>query len=415
MNKTMQELRAMERADLLELRGEANERVNELRNKTDLTESEIAESKETRNSLEKIALVLEERNAQKIEGVKVVGGNKTEEIGLLDVLRNLADGNSTADMRSLNEAGRAEMATAGVSTAGGFVLPAFRSNELVAGSAPGSSLVEKTTAGILTETAKVMSFTKLGATVTTGLKGNLEYITSGGVASEWKGEIEAKDPSALTFASKEFAPKRLATRVDVSVQLLKQSSLDIEAQIAQLFRNSIAKKLEETILGTSDITNAPKALFTSKNIGSNTGAASMETILKKFVNTLAAADNYSGKLGYITSHLGLATLAGTPIGGNIQGNIVNYMAPSILGAPVAASTSLSTISGAEPFILADWSKFFIGLWGGLEITRDPYTRAHEGVVRFVLNSYWDAGFIDDKARVIGTLSAPAAPTPSTGA
>lgn len=412
MNVKMKELREMERADILELRGELTARVEELRGKEELTAEEIAEAKEARTSLDLIELELSERSRKPIEGVKVVGGTEERGVGFMEVLRGVASGNITSEMRSLDSEGRKEMQEAGVTASGTLVIPAFRTNELQATTDPGKNLVEKKVAGILTETQEVMALTRAGATLTTGLKGNIEYITSGGVTSEWKGEIETKDADALTFGAREFSPKRLATRVDVSLQMLKQSSLDIESHIAMLFRNSIAKKLDETILGTSDVSNAPKALFTTSNIGSNKTELSMANVIKKYVNGLRDNDALTGKLSYITSNLGLAMMAGTPMGGNIQGNMVNYLTPSLLGMPVVTSNALKTISGAEPLILADWSKFFLGLWGGMEITRDPYSRAQDGVVRFILNTYWDAGFIDDKARVIGTLSAPAPATSS---
>lgn len=407
----MKELREMERADLLELRGELTARVEELRGKEELTADEIAEAKEARTSLDLIELELSERGRKPIDGVKVVGGGEEPRVGLVDVLRGVASGNLTSEMRALDEAGRKEMQEAGVTASGTLVI---RANELQATTEPGKNLVEKKVAGILTETKEVMALTKAGATLTTGLKGNIEFITTGGVKSEWKGEIETKEADALTFGAREFSPKRLATRVDVSLQMLKQSSIDIEEHIATLFRDSIAKKLDETILGTSDLANAPKALFTTSNIGSNKAELSMANVIKKYVNALRDNDALTGKLAYITSNLGLAMMAGTPMGGNIHGNMVNYLTPSLLGMPVVTSNALKTISGAEPLILADWTKFFLGLWGGMEITRDPYSRAQDGVVRFILNTYWDGGFTDDKARVIGTVSEPKAPagTPS---
>ena len=411
----MKELREMERADLLELRGELTVRVAELRGKEELTAEEIAEAKEARTSLDLIEIELNERSRKTIEGVKVVGGGEEPKVSLMDVLRGVASGNITSEMRALDGAGRKEMQEAGVTASGTFVIPSFRANELQATTDPGKNLVEKKVAGILTETQEVMALTKAGATLTTGLKGNIEYITSGGVKSEWKGEIETKEAEALTFGAREFSPKRLATRVDVSLQMLKQSSLDIENSIATLFRNSIAKKLDETILGTTDVANAPKALFTTANIGTNKAELSMANVIKNYVTALRENDALSGRLAYITSNLGLAMMAGTPMGGNIQGYMVNYLTPSLLGTPVVTSNALKTIGGNEPLILADWSKFFLGLWGGMEITRDPYSRAQDGVVRFILNTYWDAGFIDDKARVIGTISAPATTTSLVGA
>lgn len=136
----MKELREMERADLLELRGELTARVEELRGKEELTAEEIAEAKEARTSLDLIELELSERSRKPIEGIKVVGGTEERGVSFMEVLRGVASGNLTSEMRALDEAGRKEMQEAGVTASGTLVI---RANELQATTEPGKNLVEK--------------------------------------------------------------------------------------------------------------------------------------------------------------------------------------------------------------------------------------------------------------------------------
>ena len=44
-------------------------------------------------------------------------------------------------------------------------------------------------------------------------------------------------------------------------------------------------------------------------------------------------------------------------------------------------------------VFGNWNDYFIGQWGAIEIKTDPYTGMKEGLVNFVINSYWNMGAI----------------------
>ena len=405
------ELKRMETADLMEVRAERVARQAELRKlseERELTEEELTEARSLKYDIEQVSFELDKRNnaSNPFGDVVVLTKEERKEPTLVEVLRGLATGRMTAEMEALNERGRSDFAKAGTEVLGGFAVPLTRANEVTATTAgSGKELVGKTTT-LLDPLNEELVFAKAGATIQAGLSGNVEFVAGGKLGAEWKGETDPKDAEKLTFESKEFAPKRLSTRVDVSVQLLNQSTAGVEEYIANQMRNAIRAKLESTILGTADIANAPKAFFVNANLTKTKVDASLKDLTTTFVNGLRANDALRGKLAFITSPAGLAMLSATPMGINYLGSLVDYKQGTFLGYNVLTSNGVGTIAGAEGLVFADWSKLFIGNWGGLEITRDPYTRAHEGVVRFVLNTYWDAGFVDDNARVIGAIKEP---------
>lgn len=408
----LDELKKMEPADLMEARGEKLTRQDELRKLSDereLTDEELNEARSLKYDIEQLSFELDKRNNENrtFRDVTIMTTKETrKEPSLVEVLRGLASGQMTDEMRELDERGRSEFASSGAETVGGFALPSMRANEVQAGvDGSAKELVGKTT-HFLAPLDDELVFSKAGASIQTGLTGNVEFIAGGKLGAEWKGEIAPKDAEKLEVVTREFGPKRLVTRVDVSVQLLKQSSIGIEEYLANQMRNAIRAKLESTILGTTDIANAPKALFTTANIKGK-AEATLKSLTETFINGLRKNDALTGRLGFITTPAGLAMLTSTPMGVNYLGSLVDYQSETFMGYKLFTSNGVGTVSGAEAAVFADWSKFFIGNWGGLEITRDPYTRAHEGVVRFVLNSYWDAGFIDDKARIIGSIKEPA--------
>lgn len=412
----LEELKKMELSDLMEARGEKTARQQELRKLSDereLTDEELTEARDLKYDIEQITFELEKRNADNetrkdFKGVHIKPETRKEP-GLMDVLRSVISGKKSEELERLDSRGKYEFHHAMVETVGGFSIPSdFRANEVtVTGTTKADGLVEKTVR-FIEPLADDLVFAQAGARIQTGLVGNVEFVSGGKIGAEWKGEIEVKEAEKLTVESREFAPKRLSTRIDVSVQLLKQSSVDVEQYIANLMRNAIRAKLESTILGTADIANAPKALFTSVNIKSNTVEANRKNLINTFVNGLRKNNTLSGALSFVTTPAGLSLLSSTPMGVNYLGSLTDYRNPDFLGYKVCTSNGVGAVSGAEAMVFADWTKFFIGNWGGLEITRDPYTRAHEGIVRFILNTYWDAGFVDDNARIIGAIKDPTA-------
>jgi HK97 family phage major capsid protein len=40
-------------------------------------------------------------------------------------------------------------------------------------------------------------------------------------------------------------------------------------------------------------------------------------------------------------------------------------------------------------IVGNWADYVIGQWGGIDITVDPYTQAANGMIRLVINAYFD--------------------------
>jgi hypothetical protein len=48
-------------------------------------------------------------------------------------------------------------------------------------------------------------------------------------------------------------------------------------------------------------------------------------------------------------------------------------------------------------VFGNWNDFFIGQWGSVEILVDQYTQATKGMVRLVVNSYWNMGVIREES------------------
>ena len=116
------------------------------------------------------------------------------------------------------------------------------------------------------------------------------------------------------------------------------------------------------------------------------------------------------------------------------GNLAYIMHPSLVGK---AKTKVKDVSGAGGFIFGNegigmlngyralrtnnipkglqdgkdefgivfgnWADYFLGQWGAIDMTVDPYTQATKGMVRLVINSYWNMGMIRPESFTIASM------------
>ena len=61
--------------------------------------------------------------------------------------------------------------------------------------------------------------------------------------------------------------------------------------------------------------------------------------------------------------------------------------------------------GSDEFgiVFGNWADYFLGQWVAIDMTVDPYTQATKGLVRLVINSYWNMGMIRKESFTIASL------------
>ena len=83
---------------------------------------------------------------------------------------------------------------------------------------------------------------------------------------------------------------------------------------------------------------------------------------------------------------------------DLQGNLA-------AGYPVYFTDGVGKVAGTSgDFLFGDFSRLYIGMFGGLDITVDPYTQASLGITRLVLNNYVDFGVADAGAGFVKATS-----------
>jgi HK97 family phage major capsid protein len=233
----------------------------------------------------------------------------------------------------------------------------------------------------------------------TGLTGNITWPKTTGANVYWEGENDEAADGANGFSKGAvFSPKRLTAYVDISKQLLVQENRDVEGIIRMLITNAIAQKVEATAFsGAGGNTDIPNGIFAS--IDPAAGTFDWATIVG-METSVDTGNALLGNLAYVM-HPKLVGKAKTKVkdasgaGGFIYGNDgQNYMN----GYKALRTNNVGgNDSDGYNVVYGNWDDFFIGQWGSVELLVDPYTQATKGMVRLVVNSYWNMGVIREES------------------
>lgn len=248
-----------------------------------------------------------------------------------------------------------------------------------------------------------------GVRMMTGLRGNISWPSFTDVDVYWEGEnTEAKDAGGKFNKGSLVSPVRLTATAAFSKQLLVQDNIDVEAFIRNRIAQRMAQKIEETAFSKEKLSEyAPKGIFTDATPAVS-GAISWANIVE--METNAAANNaLFGNLAYIM-HPKLRGAAKTKVKdasgaggfiaeGNGQGLLNGYKAL----ATNNIATGLGESSDLYGIVFGNWSDYFIGQWGALDLTVDPLTRAKESIIEITITMWANMGMIRPESFTIGAL------------
>ena len=255
----------------------------------------------------------------------------------------------------------------------------------------------------------------LGVQKLSGLVGNLDLPTASTLPSAgWNTENGTATEKSPAFSKITFSPKRLAAYIQVSNQLMLQSSNSIDGYVRNWLLNAMAQSLETAAIKGGG-SNEPTGIIAnaSVNVTYAGGAASNSTnangaapVWADVVNLMKAVENANGNgVAYLTNPLVKAKLQTTARqSSGVEGNFIWPSGGTDLnGYPVATTTlvpsnlSKGTSSTLSAMIFGDFSKMAIASWGGMELTVDPYSGATAGLTNVVLNAYLDTNLLNPTA------------------
>lgn len=321
---------------------------------------------------------------------------KEQRFSLLKAIRNVAENKQQDKVTAAvcNE-GMKEMRAAGLNTVGQIYIPTMETRAAVSVASEGVDVVATDLYDIIEPLRAKNVLVQAGAKFYTGLTNNAQIPVMTGSNVGWAGETAAATDGNVLFNNVTLTPKRLTAYVDISKMLLAQDSIGVENAIRQDLVNAINSKLESTILGKgAKSATTPAGIFNGKTPTKVTDFEGLVGLEAKVEEA-----NVLGGISYIASPSARASFRNMMKGSRGTAQLA-YVDGSLDGTPVFSTSNVET----KTFVVGDFSNLAIGSWGGLDIVVDNYTQAVNGMIRLVVNAYFDAALIRPEAFQYGTFA-----------
>jgi len=261
-----------------------------------------------------------------------------------------------------------------------------------------------------------------GATVMDGLVGNIAIPRlAGGATAYWLAEQGAVTEAVPTFDQVTLSPKRLAMHVNISKQLIAQSSVDVENIIRNDLVATAANAIDTAVFTgakypTAGASDQPTGLYETirTDLAANDvdfGAAPTYAEIVSLERLVADQNALRGNLAYVTSPLGAYTAKTVVLDSGSgrflfeDGKMNSY--PCFISKNVSVTMDDPTQSGTQTadtaYYFGNWSDCLVGNWGGLDVVIDPYTLATTGTIRMIVTMFTDIDFRHVGSFAVGYL------------
>lgn len=222
-----------------------------------------------------------------------------------------------------------------------------------------------------------------------GLVGNPDIPTQeGGATGYWIGEDDEATEDLLSLGQRQFSPKTVAAYSEITRRTLKQTSMDIEALVRSDLALALATSLDyagfygtgtgDQPLGIANTNGVNVVDFGGAASGGGTAMPTWAEVIQMEsdisaanadVNSMAYVQNAKMR-GHFKSTQKFAGTNGAPIWES--DNTVNGYRGEVT----------NQIQDGDVFH-GDFGNVLVGMWGGLDITADPYTHSRRGRLRIV--------------------------------
>ena len=269
-------------------------------------------------------------------------------------------------------------------------------NEIVATNLMAGDFID-----VLRNSSSVM---QAGARMMPGLVGNVAIPKKTAAASAgWiSTEGGAASESEPTFGTVSLTPKTVGAFSDMTRQLILQSTPSIEALVRDDLTQALALAIDAGALKGAGSSGAPTGIYSTSGINTDSFAGATPTWAEIVgLETLVAEDNaLMGNLSYIAPASLYGTLKTTAKATNQA-----IFAVDNDGTMNGYRTIVSNQATAGYLLFGNFSDLLIGMWGGLDLTVDPYTASTSGTIRVVALQSVDVAVRHAVSFALGTPAA----------
>lgn len=255
-----------------------------------------------------------------------------------------------------------------------------------AGDTGGFSVATELMASSFVELLRNRSVAMMMGRTMGGLVGNIDIPRqASGATGYWIGEDGSATEDNLELDQIGMTPKTVAALSEITRRLMMQSSLDIEALVRADLATALALTIDKAVFYGTGADGQPRGIVNYSGIngvGFGASGANADPTYANIVGmeTQIAVDNADvSAMAYVMNASMRGTLKTAPKFGSgteatiwEQGNTVN-----------GYRTEVTNQVLNKDLILGNFADLMIGMWGGLDLTVDPYTHSAKGRLRIV--------------------------------
>jgi HK97 family phage major capsid protein len=243
---------------------------------------------------------------------------------------------------------------------------------------------------------------ELGATVLSGLSGgNIPMPVANSYNFAWAAEGAAISVQKNKFEGPTLSPKRAAAAVSLTNQMIMQSSPSVEAIVRQKLSEGYAKLINGAAINGAGGA-APTGILNYTGVTAAADVANFAATFAKIVELegLIDADDATENSRAYLLHPVLEAVLRTKTKDSGSGRFIlengsidgrQYRATSLVPVGDDAGTAV------YPVIFGDFAQLYVGQWGSMGITVNPYSEDLADSVRMVLNTHADVQIANPKA------------------
>lgn len=223
------------------------------------------------------------------------------------------------------------------------------------------------------------------------------YSTSTQVAAG--GTIAASDP---TFSSVVLGAYKQAFLVAVAEELLSDSGVDLEGELARAGGNSIGFAVN-TALTTGNGSDAPNGAVTASTLGvTGTAAAGLPTgdnIIDLFYSLDGAvrASNAFAFMASPTTISSIRKLKDTTGQYLFQPSLALGTPDTLLGRPLIENPAMASGTSAKSILAGDWNAYRVRVAGGLNVAQSADYQFNLGLINYRFQIRIDGDLMDTSA------------------
>ena len=275
--------------------------------------------------------------------------------------------------------------------------------DIVAGAGgTGQYLVGTDTMPMVEALQNALMVRRLGATVFTGLDGDVSFPRENGQASVyWVGEGSDVTESTPGFQQISMTPKTAGAFTDLTRKFILQSSIDAENWLRGHLALKIAIAADLAAINGAGTPNEPMGILNTSGIGGVAMGANGGTVtyakIVALENEISTDNALVNNMAFLTNSVVRNTMRQTPehatlstgdwiynSSGPDQGEVLGYPCYISNNVPSTLLKSGSSNTGSHSaLIFGNWADLYLGFWSGIDINVDSSTLSKSGGVRVV--------------------------------